>query len=52
MARARPGGHYHRTDDGTVLQQIHAGTKSRATYGYRPVWAMISRSALPFVRGV
>jgi transposase InsO family protein len=43
-ARARPGGRYHRTDDGTVLQQIHAVTKSRATYGYRRVWAMVNRT--------
>jgi putative transposase len=44
IARARPGGRYHRTDDGTVLQQIRAVTNSRATYGYRRVWAMVNRT--------
>ena len=39
VARARPGGRYHRADDATVLQQIRAVTNSRATYGYRRVWA-------------
>jgi len=44
VARARPGGRYHRTDDETVLQQIRAVTNSRATYGYRRVWAMVNRT--------
>jgi hypothetical protein len=39
VARARPGGRYHRTDDAQVLRQIRAVTNSRATYGYRRVWA-------------
>ena len=43
-ARARPGDRYQRTDDVTVVQQIHAVTKSRATYGYRRVWAMVNRT--------
>jgi len=43
IGRARPGGCYHRTDDETVLQQIRAVTNSRATYGYRRVWAMVNR---------
>jgi transposase InsO family protein len=44
VARARPGGRYQRTDDGRVLQQIRAVTNSRATYGYRRVWAMVNRT--------
>ena len=44
ITRARPGGRYHRADDGTVLQQIRAVTNSRATYGYRRVWAMVNRT--------
>jgi len=44
IARARPGGRYHRAGDGTVLQQIRAVTNSRATYGYRRVWAMVNRT--------
>jgi len=44
VGRARPGGRYHRTDDATVLQQIRAVTNSRATYGYRRVWAMVNRT--------
>ena len=44
IGRARPGGCYHRTDDETVLQQIRAVTNSRATYGYRRVWAMVNRT--------
>jgi putative transposase len=44
IVRARPGGRYHRADDGTVLQQIRAVTNSRATYGYRRVWAMVNRT--------
>ena len=39
----RRRGHYQRAVDGTVLQQIHAVTNSRATYGYRRVWAMVNR---------
>jgi putative transposase len=42
--RARPDGRYHRADDETVLQQIRAVTNSRATYGYRRVWAMVNRT--------
>ncbi len=42
--QARPGGRYQRADDATVLRQIHAVTKSRATYGYRRVWAMVNRT--------
>lgn len=41
VARVRPAGCYQRADDGTVLQQIRAVTNSRATYGYRRVWAMV-----------
>jgi transposase InsO family protein len=44
MSRARPGGRYHRADDATVLQQIRAVINSRATYGYRRVWAMVNRT--------
>lgn len=44
VVRARPGGRYHRADDPTVLQQIRAVTNSRATYGYRRVWAMVNRT--------
>jgi putative transposase len=44
VARARPGGRYHRTADPTVLEQIRAVTNSRATYGYRRVWAMVNRT--------
>jgi transposase InsO family protein len=43
-AGARPGGRYRRTDDDMVVQQIQAVTKSRATYGYRRVWAMVNRT--------
>lgn len=43
QGRARPGGGYHRAADETVLQQIRAVTNSRATYGYRRVWAMVNR---------
>ena len=42
-ARAKPLGFYRRADDETVLQQIRAVTNSRATYGYRRVWAMVNR---------
>ena len=44
ITRARLGGRYHRADDGIVLQQIRAVTSSRATYGYRRVWAMVNRT--------
>ena len=40
---ARARGHDRRAVDGTVLQQIHAVTNRRATYGYRRVWAMVNR---------
>jgi putative transposase len=43
-ARARPAGFYRRLTDETVLQQIRAVTNSRATYGYRRVWAMVNRT--------
>ena len=43
-ARARAGGRHHRATDETVLQQICAVTNSRATYGYRRVWAMVNRT--------
>src|SRR5918994_6376580 len=42
-ARARPRGRYRRTTDATVVDQIRAVTNSRATYGYRRVWAMVNR---------
>ena len=44
VVRARPGGRYHRAADAMVLQQIRAVTNSRATYGYRRVWAMVNRT--------
>src|SRR5215467_529298 len=44
VARRRSAGRYQRADDGTVVQQIRAVTKSRATYGYRRVWAMVNRT--------
>jgi transposase InsO family protein len=44
VARARPDGRYHRTSDPAVLEQIRAVTNSRATYGYRRVWAMVNRA--------
>ena len=44
VARARPDGRHHRAADDTVLQQIRAVTNSRATYGYRRVWAMVNRT--------
>jgi putative transposase len=43
IGRARIGGRYHRADDETALQQIRTVTNSRATYGYRRVWAMVNR---------
>lgn len=42
--RVRPAGFYRRLDDETVVQQIRAVTNSRATYGYRRVWAMVNRT--------
>src|SRR5712692_9402615 len=42
--RERPTGRYQRADDAAVLQQIRAVTNSRATYGYRRVWAMVNRT--------
>jgi putative transposase len=44
VVRARPGGRYHRAGDETIVQQIRAVTNSRATYGYRRVWAMVNRT--------
>jgi putative transposase len=44
VARARADGRHHRATDDTVLQQIRAVTNSRATYGYRRVWAMVNRT--------
>jgi len=44
VTRAHPNGRYHRAADATVLQQIRAVTNSRATYGYRRVWAMVNRT--------
>jgi len=44
VSRARSGGRYHRAVDPTVLEQIRAVTNSRATYGYRRVWAMVNRT--------
>ena len=44
VRRERPPGRYQRADDAVVLQQIHAVTNSRATYGYRRVWAMVNRT--------
>ncbi len=43
VRQPRPPGFYHRAEDDTVLQQIRAVTNSRATYGYRRVWAMVNR---------
>ncbi len=44
VPRARPEGFYRRIDDETVLRQIRAVTNSRASYGYRRVWAMVNRA--------
>ena len=41
---ARSDGRYHRTTDSMVVEQIRALTNSRATYGYRRVWAMVNRT--------
>jgi len=45
VVRERPNGRYQCRDDGAVLQQIRAVTNSRATYGYRRVWAMVNRTS-------
>ena len=42
--RSRPAGRHRRADDARVLEQIRAVTNSRATYGYRRVWAMVNRT--------
>jgi transposase InsO family protein len=44
VRRERPPGRDQRAEDAVVLQQIHAVTNSRATYGYRRVWAMVNRT--------
>ena len=44
VSRARSDDRYHRAADPTVLEQIRAVTNSRATYGYRRVWAMVNRT--------
>ena len=44
VPRARPDGFYNRIEDETVLRQIRAVTNSRASYGYRRVWAMVNRA--------
>ena len=44
VTRARADGRYHRATDPAVLEQIRAVTNSRATYGYRRVWAMVNRT--------
>jgi transposase InsO family protein len=44
VRRERPPGRYQRADDAVVLQQIYAVTNSRATDGYRRVWAMVNRT--------
>ncbi|HKW94842.1 MAG TPA: DDE-type integrase/transposase/recombinase [Methylomirabilota bacterium] len=44
VTRASPDGRYHRTTEPVVLEQIRAVTNSRATYGYRRVWAMVNRT--------
>jgi len=44
VVRGRADGRYQRADDGAVLQQIRAVSNSRATYGYRRVWAMVNRT--------
>ncbi len=33
-----------RADDETLLRQIRTVTNSRATYGYRRVWAVVNRT--------
>jgi transposase InsO family protein len=44
VGRARADGRYHRASDPLVLEQIRAVTSSRATYGYRRIWAMVNRT--------
>ncbi len=44
LLRGRPDGRYHRPADSAVLEQIRAVTNTRATYVYRRVWAMVSRT--------
>ena len=44
VPRSRPEGFYRRVEDETVLRQICAVTNSRASYGYRRVWAMVNRA--------
>lgn len=44
LPRARSRGRYHRASDATVLGEVRAVTNSRATYGYRRVWAMVNRT--------
>jgi len=44
VPRPRPQGFYRRADDETVLRQIRTVTNSRATYGYRRVWAVVNRT--------
>lgn len=44
VIRPRPEGFYRRPEDETVLRQIRAVTNSRASYGYRRVWAMVNRA--------
>jgi len=43
VARERPKGFYRKATDETVLRQIRSVTNSRATYGYRRVWAMVNQ---------
>jgi hypothetical protein len=42
---ANATGRYQRQDDGRVLRQIRAVTNSRATCGYRRVWATVNRTS-------
>lgn len=44
VARARPDGRDHRAADPAVLRQSRAVTSSRATCGYRRVWAIVNRT--------
>ncbi len=44
VPRPRPQGFYRRAEDATVLRQIRTVTNSRATYGYRRVWAVVNRT--------
>src|SRR5262249_47514686 len=43
-ARTRPGGRYHRADDGDRAPTDPRGDEQPATYGYRRVWAMVNRT--------